>query len=664
MDGILEIGHGFIKYDPNICSFSQVLRSLKLLGEVREAKKEIITTTGHASDNLFRRVVAASIFAMPLFILAMLPMVVDIDIPFAGILQVILVIHIIVIAYEIIKTGMLSLLRLTPNMNSLIMIGSGLAFFYSVYNLLTTGHTHNLYFETTGVILTLVLWGKFFELRCKSRAYQSISKLLNLLPPLIVVSRNGQELELEPEEILIGDRIRIRAGDYIPVDGIVSDGAGIVDESMITGESLGINKTVGDKVISGTINLSGSFSFEAKQVGEDTTLSKLIALVKNAQSSKGPLTRIVDVVSGYFVWGIFSLALLVAIFWWCLGFPVEYILARAISVLIIACPCALGLSTPMAIMIAVAKGAASGILIKEGSCLELATKVGTIFLDKTGTVTSQNIRVVQEKADDTLYFYAASLEKGSSHPMANALINYATRKNIKLIGPSSFEIKSKGISGTVEGKLVEIENDSVAEGILLNVSVDGAKLGVIKLENSVKDSSIEAIAALRELGKRVILLTGDQVGPANYVADEVGVDELFYGKTPSEKLEIVKKFQEDGPVMMVGDGVNDAASLMAADVGAAINRGSDIAMDAADLILVKNNLMDLVKFIKLSAFTLRVIKQNLFWAFFYNAIGVLLASGLLQLYFTLPLLSPMVAAAAMMFSSISVIFNSLRIEID
>ena len=608
------------------------------------------------------------------------------------------------------KNGLKNLWHRSPNMDSLIALGSGAAFVYGIYSIykiawgfsiedmdMVETFGMNLYFESSAMILTLITLGKFMEARAKSKTSEAITKLMDLAPKTAKVLRNGQEEEISVDDVQNGDILVVRDGDTVPVDGKITEGFASVDESAITGESLPVDKQTGDPVTGGTINRTGYFQMEATAVGEHTTLSKIIQLVDDATSSKAPIAKLADRVSSVFVPVVITIALLAAILWLLAGQSFEFALSVAISVLVISCPCALGLATPTAIMVGTGRGAAKGILIKSAEALEITHSIDTVVLDKTGTVTQGKpvvTDVIALEADGKtagentqayteLLQLAFSLEKMSSHPLAEAIVKKAEACSAAFQEVSDYEmIPGQGIAGTIDKarclagnrKLMETNriDISVAAGLQEKLADEGKTplyfaqggkfLGVIAAADVVKPTSREAIARLQEMGMDVIMLTGDNARTAEAIKKQVGIKTVIADVLPQDKEEKVRQLQEQGhKVAMVGDGINDAPALARADVGIAIGAGTDVAIESADIVLMKSDLMDAASAVSLSRAVMRNIKQNLFWAFFYNAIGIPVAAGVLYPAFHI-LLNPMIGAAAMSFSSVSVVSNALRLR--
>ena len=617
-----------------------------------------------------------------------------------ALIQFLLVLPIMYVNDKYYKVGFKTLLHGSPNMDSLIALGSLAAVVYGVAALfqISYGMGHgdaervskwsmDLYFESAGMILTLITLGKYLETRSKGKTSEAISRLMDLAPKTATVLRDGAEVEIPVEDVAVGDLILVRPGASIPVDGEVTEGTSSVDESALTGESIPVEKGPGDRVVAASINKSGSFTFRATRVGDDTTLAQMIALVDEAASSKAPIAKLADQVAGIFVPTVIGIALVTAAVWLVLGYGVEHALTAGVAVLVISCPCALGLATPVAIMVGTGKGAENGILIKSAEALETLHTVSTVVLDKTGTVTEGTPAVTEVlphrcEASDLLSA-AAAVEAVSAHPLATAITAYAQEHGYGgTARPESFEnLSGRGLKAVLGGETVLAGNRRLLEEHGVDVSSlasdaerlsaqgqtpmyfarGGTLLGLISVADPVKETSAAAIQKMRGQGIRTVLLTGDNRAAAEHIGSLVGVDEVIAEVLPEEKAGVVERLQSQGrKVMMVGDGINDAPALTAATVGCAIGSGSDIAIESADIVLMRSDLQDVPRAIRLSRLTLRDIKQNLFWAFCYNTIGIPIAAGLL-FAFGGPLLSPMFAGAAMSLSSVCVVGNALRL---
>ena len=591
------------------------------------------------------------------------------------------------------QRGFRNLIKRHPNMDSLIAVGTSAAFFYSLYSVsqVFRGHhafVHQLYFESVAVIIALVLLGKYLESSAKGKTSQAIQSLLELVPSQATVIRYGEAVIIDTEDIRVGDIIRIKPGERMPVDGLVMEGQTFVDESMMTGESVPIEKKVGDTITSATINQNGSIDYQATRVGSDTTLAQIVRLVEEAQGSKAPIAALADKISLYFVPIVLSLATLSALGWYFLaGESLSFSLSIFIAVLVIACPCALGLATPTAIMVGTGKGAENGILIKSGQALEAAYQLDTIVLDKTGTITvgkpslTDLLPLGAFNRSDLLQLIA-SAEQHSEHPLAQAILEAAEEEELDLLPVSHFEaIVGRGLSAQVEGKHLLVGNESLMkeknidssafqEQLLelsqegktaMFVAVDGQLAGILAVADEMKSSSLSAVQELQSMGLEVIMLTGDREETAVAIAQKAGIQKVIAGVLPDGKAAAIKDLQEARKKLaMVGDGINDAPALVQADVGIAIGSGADVAIESADVVLMHSDLQDVVKAIKLSQATIRNIKENLFWAFAYNTLGIPIAMGLLHL-FGGPLLNPMLAGLAMSLSSVSVVANALRL---
>ena len=691
----------------------------KTTGASGRGKNGATDAAAAAAKQMKQRLIVSLVFTIPLFYISMGHMA-GWPLPpwllgarnhmIFAFTQFLLVLPVLIAGGHYFKNGLRNLWHRSPNMDSLIALGSGAAFVYGIYAIykiawgfsiedmdMVETFGMNLYFESSAMILTLITLGKFMEARAKSKTSEAITKLMDLAPKTAKVLRNGQEEEISVDDVQNGDILVVRDGDTVPVDGKITEGFASVDESAITGESLPVDKQAGDPVTGGTINRTGYFQMEATAVGEHTTLSKIIQLVDDATSSKAPIAKLADRVSSVFVPVVITIALLAAILWLLAGQSFEFALSVAISVLVISCPCALGLATPTAIMVGTGRGAAKGILIKSAEALEITHSIDTVVLDKTGTVTQGKpvvTDVIALEADGKaagentqayteLLRLAFSLEKMSSHPLAEAIVKKAEACSAAFQEVSDYEmIPGQGIAGTIDKarclagnrKLMETNriDISVAAGLQEKLADEGKTplyfaqggkfLGVIAAADVVKPTSREAIARLQEMGMDVIMLTGDNARTAEAIKKQVGIKTVIADVLPQDKEEKVRQLQEQGhKVAMVGDGINDAPALARADVGIAIGAGTDVAIESADIVLMKSDLMDAASAVSLSRAVMRNIKQNLFWAFFYNAIGIPVAAGVLYPAFHI-LLNPMIGAAAMSFSSVSVVSNALRLR--
>ena len=590
--------------------------------------------------------------------------------------------------------GFRNLAKRHPNMDSLIAVGTSAAFLYSLYSVVQvlSGHysfVHQLYFESVGVIITLVLLGKYLEGNAKGRTSQAIQSLMSLVPSQATVVRYGEVVTIDTEDIKLGDIVRIKPGERMPVDGIVVSGQTYVDESMMTGESVPVEKSIGDRITSATVNQTGSIDYEATKVGSDTTLAQIVHLVEEAQGSKAPIAAMADKISRYFVPIVLLLAILAALAWFFVaGKSLQFSLSIFIAVLVIACPCALGLATPTAIMVGTGKGAENGVLIKSGQVLEAARMVNTVVLDKTGTITEGKPSLTDVLTFGTisrgdLLSLIASSEQHSEHPLATAILQAVQAEDVSLTPVTDFQaVSGKGIVAQVNDQEILIGNESlmkqyqvelgehISDLISLShqgktamlVALDKHLVGIVAVADQIKKNSREAISELQKMGLEVIMLTGDREETAQAVAREAGVHQVIAGVFPDGKAALVKDLQVKGKkVAMVGDGINDAPALVQAEVGVAIGSGTDVAIDSADIVLMHSDLLDVVTAIRLSQATIKNIKENLFWAFAYNTLGIPVAMGFLYI-FGGPLLNPMLAGLAMSFSSVSVVTNALRLR--
>jgi Cu+-exporting ATPase len=690
-----------IEINEDEIGYSQIKAAVEKAGYklVKQEEKAEEDKKPDASELLLRRFIVSLIFSVPLLIITMghmlgmpLPMIINPMIKplnFA-VIQLVLTLPVMIMGYKFYKVGIKNLVKLSPNMDSLIAISTLAAVIYSIFGIykINAGETMyamHLYFESAAVILTLITLGKYLEAVSKGRTSQAIKALMGLAPKTATVIRNGSEVVIPVEEVIVQDIVLVKPGEKLPVDGEVIEGSTAIDESMLTGESIPVEKSIGSSVIGASINKTGFIKYKATKVGKDTALAQIVKLVEDAQGSKAPIAKLADVISAYFVPTVIILAILSSIAWLISGETPIFSLTIFIAVLVIACPCALGLATPTAIMVGTGKGAENGVLIKGGEALETTHQINTIVFDKTGTITEGKPVVTDiitnGISEDEILALAASAEKGSEHPLGEAIVRGAEEKNLEFKTIEEFNaIPGHGIQVKIEGKTIfvgnrklmneksihidNIDSDKLAsEGKTpMYVSIDGVLRGIIAVADTVKPSSKSAIEALHNMGIKVAMITGDNKKTADAIAKQVGIDIVLAEVLPEDKANEVKKLQgENQKVAMVGDGINDAPALAQADVGIAIGSGTDVAIESADIVLMKSDLMDVTTAIKLSKATIRNIKQNLFWAFGYNVLGIPVAMGILHI-FGGPLLNPMIAAAAMSLSSVSVLTNALRLR--
>lgn len=668
----------------------------------KEQEKEEKLEQEEAQHKIRQRVIGSIIFAVPLLYISMGHML-PFELPLPRILsmeenpfnyalaQLLLTVVVLIFGRKFYIVGFKTLFHGHPNMDSLVAIGTGSAFLYSLVMTIRIpfdAHAvHSLYYESAAVVVTLVMLGKYFESKSKGKTSEAIRKLMELAPDTAVRLKEGKEEEIPVEQVNKGDVLLVRPGSKIPLDGIVVRGVSSVDESMLTGESIPVEKETGAEVIGGSMNYNGALEMEVTHTGKDTTLAKIIRLMEEAQGRKAPISKMADVVAGYFVPAVLVIAVLAAVIWAVTGHPISFVLKIFVSVLVIACPCALGLATPTAIMVGTGLGASHGILIKSGEALEITHKAQAVVLDKTGTVTEGKPKVVQviskTRSREELLWMAGACEVPSEHPLGKAIVEAAREQRGKLPVCEEFSsITGQGIHAVLEGKSFWIGNakllkeknfsakdlEKEAEEIAAKgqtpmfVVIDGVMEGIISVADTVKETSRSAIDKIKKAGIKVYMLTGDNRWTAEYIGSQVHADEVIAEVLPQDKAAVVQKLQQEGKtVLMVGDGINDAPALAQADIGVAIGSGSDIAMESSDVVLMRSDLEDVYRAIKLSKATIRNIKENLFWAFAFNSCGIPVAAGLLYA-FGGPLLNPMIAGLAMSFSSVFVVSNALRLK--
>ncbi|MDN5081515.1 heavy metal translocating P-type ATPase [Aliarcobacter butzleri] len=709
-----------VKYDENVLNNETIIKKVQDAGYeaflVENGKK---TQKNSTEDNLGKietnelknRLIISFIFAIPLFYISMGHMLnwylphlfhgYSNAITFAF-TQFLLALPIVFINIKYYKVGFKTLYKGSPNMDSLIAIGTSAAMIYGVFSIYKIGYglgnndidmviqySHDLYFESAAIVLTLITLGKFLEARAKENTSEAINKLINLTPKTALVLRNNQEIEIPVDELVLKDIVIVKPGNIVPTDGVIIFGNSSIDESMLTGESLPVFKKVGDKIIGASINKSGSFKFEVTKLGEDTVLSQIIKLIEEASSSKAPISKLADRISAIFVPTVIVISILATVTWLFLGYSFEFALSIGIAILVISCPCALGLATPTAIMVGTGKGAQNGILIKSAESLEIAHTINTVVIDKTGTITEGKTQVTdiftsEKITQDKLLQLCATIEKNSEHPLADAILKKAQEKAIELLNATDFEaLNGLGIKAKVEDRVFYIGNKKLLDS--KNISLDlfyekseklanegktpifiadeNEVLGLIAISDVVKPTSKDAILEFEKMGLEVIMLTGDNYKTANAIAKQININNVIAEVLPQDKEKEIQKLQSLGKkVAMIGDGINDAPALVRADVGIAIGAGTDIAIESANIVLVKSDLLDAVKAIQLSNAVIKNIKQNLFWAFFYNIIGIPLAAGVFYTVLGWKL-SPMFAGAAMSLSSVTVVLNALRLKL-
>lgn len=728
-----------VEFDENKLDTAGIIKAVEDAGygaEVKDGHAKSGTKTSGQSDsqennglsaveqnvkNMKKRLIVSLIFWIPLMYVSMGHMIYQwLNIPMPpftmnflhgnenaityAFTQFLLLLPILIANHKYFKNGFKTLWHRSPNMDSLIAIGAGAAILYGIFAIYRIGYAmghgdmmvvhqyaHDLYFESAGTILTLITIGKYLETKSKGKTSEAITKLLNLAPKTVTVVRDGVEQVVDAADVGKGEIFLVKPGESVAVDGIVLEGKSSFDESAITGESIPVPKQEGDAIVSASMNKSGLIRAKATKVGEDTTIAQIIRLVEEASSSKAPIAKVADKIAGVFVPTVITIALITGVIWLISGATFEFAMSTAIAVLVISCPCALGLATPVAIMVGTGKGAENGILIKSGDALETAHQIDTVVLDKTGTITQGKpvvtdiICAAGKNADKTqLLQIAGSLEKGSEHPLAEAIVNYCVTNNISLEKVTDFNaLFGKGIEGTVSGTHYYAGNEKMMEEKGISLSTEQKNqiqalakqgrtpllfadekqfLGIVAVADVVKPTSKEAVQKFRNYGIHVIMLTGDNEVTAQAIKEQVGIDEVIAGVLPTQKEEKISALKQAGhKVAMIGDGVNDAPALASADVGIAIGAGTDVAIESADIVLMKNDLLDAVGAVKLSKAVIRNIKENLFWAFFYNSIGIPLAAGVLYPLFQIKL-NPMFGAAAMSLSSVCVVSNALRLR--
>lgn len=709
-----------VKYDENVLNNETIIKKVQDAGYeaflVENGKKTQKNSTEEnlgkiETNELKNRLIISFIFAIPLFYISMGHML-NWYLPhlFHGysnaiifaFTQFLLALPIVFINIKYYKVGFKTLYKGSPNMDSLIAIGTSAAMIYGVFSIYKIGYglgnndidmviqySHDLYFESAAIVLTLITLGKFLEARAKENTSEAINKLINLTPKTALVLRNNQEIEIPVDELVLKDIVIVKPGNIVPTDGVIIFGNSSIDESMLTGESLPVSKKVGDKVIGASINKSGSFKFEVTKLGEDTVLSQIIKLIEEASSSKAPISKLADRISAIFVPTVIVISILATVTWLFLGYSFEFALSIGIAILVISCPCALGLATPTAIMVGTGKGAQNGILIKSAESLEIAHTINTVVIDKTGTITEGKTQVTdiftnEKITQDKLLQLCATIEKNSEHPLADAILKKTQEKEIELLNATDFEaLNGLGIKAKVEDRVFYIGNKKLLDS--KNISLDlfyekseklaneaktpifiadeNEVLGLIAISDVVKPTSKDAILEFEKMGLEVIMLTGDNYKTANAIAKQININNVIAEVLPQDKEKEIQKLQSLGKkVAMIGDGINDAPALVRADVGIAIGAGTDIAIESANIVLVKSDLLDAVKAIQLSNAVIKNIKQNLFWAFFYNIIGIPLAAGVFYTVLGWKL-SPMFAGAAMSLSSVTVVLNALRLKL-
>ena len=686
-----------LSFDETALNLDSIKKAVKRIGyeildEIDYEAKEL--EKAKELKDLGHRLIISAIMSGILMIIAMGPML-GLKLPISehtnAILQLLLSGAVMIAGYFFFSKGFLTLVKGEPNMDSLVAIGTAASYLYSIYGViqLFMGHSeafHHLYFEGVGTIITLVMLGRYLENRSKGKTGEAIRKLMELAPQTASVLRDGKQVIIDAKDVVVGDIVTVRPGEKLPVDGVVLSGASAIDESLLTGESIPVEKNLGSDVYAATLNTTGVLQYRASKVGSDTALANIIQLVQEAQGSKAPIARVADTISGIFVPIVIGIAIATFAGWMLLGkTSFDIAIIRAVSVLVIACPCALGLATPIAIMVSSGKGAKLGILFRNATAIEQLKQVDTVIFDKTGTLTIGKPVVTDIIADDPrrTLILAASLEEGSEHPLSKAIVTKGKEENIQLKETTNFEaLVGRGIEGIIDEQPIYIGNlalmnekeVSLSEASLRSLETlsdegktplfvaEGSKLlGIIAVADTLREESAQVVANLKKRGIKTIMLTGDNERTAKAIAAQAGVDSFLAGQLPDEKEAAITKWAKQGPVAMVGDGINDAPALASATVGIAVGSATDVALETADVVLVRNHLEDVERAIRLSSSTMRNIHQNLFWAFIYNIIGIPIAMGLLTI-FGGPSLNPMFAAFAMSMSSVSVVTNALRLN--
>ncbi len=673
-----------VEHEKNL-SKEKIIEEIKKIGYGASEENELKFDTQKEVNDIKKKLIFGTILSTPILIGMILEWI-NIEIPYwmyiVGILATIVQFY---VGWQFYLGAWHALKNWTANMDTLITLGTSAAYFFSVYTIIFAEELGQ-YFEVSAILITFVIFGKYLEIVAKGKTSEAIKQLMGLKTKIAIVIRNNKEIKIPIDEVLVGDLIVVKPGEKIPVDGIVISGNSSVDESMITGESMPVEKKKGDNIIGSTINKHGTFIFKASKIGENTTLARIIKLIEDAQQTKAPIQRFADAISGYFVPVVIIISMFSFLIWLLLGASLTFAMIVAVSVLVIACPCALGLATPTAIMVGTGIGAKEGILIKNGEALESAYKLKSIIFDKTGTITEGKPKVTNiigvSKTERELLSIAASIEKNSEHPLAEAIIKEAEKRKVNSMKVSNFKaIPGYGIQGVIGTKKYFLGNQKLMEknkinteeykkeiqqleqeGKTLTILANEKELiGIIAIADTIKKNSKEAIKELTKMGFEVYMITGDNERTAKAIAKEVGINNVFAEVLPEDKSAYVKKLQKKGKVGMIGDGINDSPALAQADIGIAMGSGTDVAMETGNIVLMRNDLLDVPKAIRLSKATMTKIKQNMFWALFYNVLGIPIAAGLL-FPFTGWLLSPIIAGGAMALSSVSVVGNSLLLK--